>query len=469
MLYKYKFSQLLHFSSERNYKIQKYYWAISTETDTIHHDMPQPYIGIIADDFTGATDIGNSLVRNGMRCTLTVGVPDTDQPIPDTDALVVALKTRSVSRDEAVRQSLHARSWLEKQGVQVYYFKYCSTFDSTEEGNIGPVMDALVEELGVQQTVVAPAFPDNFRTVYQGHLFVRDRLLNESGMENHPLTPMKDANLVRFLGTQTAATIGLVPQAVISAGVEAVKVRIQELRDQHVAYVIVDTLNNSDLSVLAQAVGEFPFLTGSSALAEHLPEVYQTMERVVLRDDAAALEPTPGRKLILSGSCSTATQGQVQRFLKHHRGFHIDPLKLAHGSDHQEEALAFVRHAFSEDPDALEPVLVYASTDAATVLQAQEILGVDAAGALVENALASLAVSLVSEGVTQLIVAGGETSGAVVSALGVRHLRLGAQIDPGVPWTQTKINHVSHPISIALKSGNFGGQDFFTRAFEVLS
>lgn len=431
--------------------------------------MSHPYVGIIADDFTGATDIGNSFVRNGMRCTLTVGVPDTDQPIPDTDALVVALKTRSVSRDEAVRQSLHARSWLEKQGVQVYYFKYCSTFDSTEEGNIGPVMDALVEELGVQQTVVAPAFPDNFRTVYQGHLFVRDRLLNESGMENHPLTPMKDANLVRFLGTQTAATIGLIPHAAIAAGVDATKVQIQELRDKNVAYMIVDTLNNYDLAVIAEAIGEFPLLTGSSALAEHLPRVYKNMGRVVLRNDAATLDTTPGQRLILSGSCSTATQGQVQRFLKKNRGFHIDPLKLAYSSDHLEEALTFVQQAFSEDPDTLEPVLVYASTDADTVLRAQEILGVDAAGALVENALASLAVSLVSEGVTQLIVAGGETSGAVVAALGVRHLRLGAQIDPGVPWTQTTINHVPYPISIALKSGNFGGEDFFTRAFEVLS
>ncbi len=438
------------------------------KNDTLVGIMSQPYIGIIADDFTGATDIGNSFVRSGMRCTLTIGVPQSDEPFTETDALVVALKTRSIPREDAVRQSLHACSWLQKQGVHVYYFKYCSTFDSTAEGNIGPVIDALVDMLGIRQTVVAPAFPENHRTVYQGHLFVGDRLLHESGMEHHPLTPMKDANLVRFLSTQTPASIGLIPYSVISAGSDAIRNRIKELQNQQPTYMVADSLDNHNLAALAEAVADFTLITGGSGLAEQLPAVYERIGAITLRRDAAALEATPGRRLILSGSCSQATQDQVQHFLKNHQGFQIDPVKLAHDDTHVQEALQFVRSEFSNSSGGNEPVLVYASTNATAVRQAQEMLGTERAGSLIENALASLATLLVAEGVTQLIVAGGETSGAVVSALGVPFLRLGGQIEPGVPWTQTKIGSVPRLVSIALKSGNFGSQNFFSRAFEVL-
>lgn len=423
-------------------------------------------LGAIADDFTGATDLANNLVRGGMRCLQVIGVPQQEVDLTDIDAVVVALKSRSCPVDEAVADSLAALEWLRQQGAQQLFFKYCSTFDSTDQGNIGPVADSLLEALGAHQTVMVPAFPINGRTVYQGHLFVGDRLLNDSGMQHHPLNPMQDADLVRVLSRQTPHPVGLANRAVLAKGAEATRAHLTMLADQGVRHVICDALDEQDLDVLAEATVAMPLVTGGSGLGQALPAQYRAQGWLDTISEPGRLSPASGGALVLSGSCSRATLAQVADFLAKHPdgGFVLDPLALAEGGQQQEQALAFARKRLSQQV----PVLLYASADTEKVNVAQQALGVAHAGALVEEALSQLAVKLVDEGVGRLLVAGGETSGAVVSALGITTLRIGEQIDPGVPWTQTSMVGRETPLSLALKSGNFGGVDFFTRAFEVL-
>ncbi|PMR73362.1 3-oxo-tetronate kinase [Billgrantia endophytica] len=426
-------------------------------------------LGAIADDFTGATDLANNLVRGGMRCVQLNGVPDQALgPLTDTsrgiDAVVIALKSRSCPADRAVADSLAALEWLQARGARQFFFKYCSTFDSTDEGNIGPVSDALAKRLGARQTVMVPAFPINGRTVYQGHLFVGDRLLNESGMEHHPLTPMRDADLVRVLARQSAHPVGLVPRSVISRGSKATRRHLDDMARQGVRQAICDTLDEADLATLAAAVVDFPLVTGGSGLGQVLPEQYRRRGWLAEVTRPGLLAPASGGALVLSGSCSKATLSQVDHFLARHPGFALDPQALAEGATHLAEALAFARRELAGGG----PVLLYASADAERVGQAQQALGVERAGALVEAALSTLASTLVEEGVGRLVVAGGESAGAVVSALGVRAMRIGEQIAPGVPWTQATLAGHEAPLSLALKSGNFGDADFFTRAFEVL-
>ncbi|WP_372614524.1 3-oxo-tetronate kinase [Halomonas sp.] len=435
-------------------------------------------LGAIADDFTGATDLANNLVRGGMRCIQMIGVPDTaltpeqTEALKGVDAVVVALKSRSCPVDDAVTDSLAALDWLKAQGARQVFFKYCSTFDSTDRGNIGPVSDALLERLratetarlGATQTVMVPAFPVNGRTVYQGHLFVGDRLLNDSGMEHHPLTPMGDADLVRVLSRQTPHRVGLVPRPVLARGVAATRAQLGALNDQGIRHVICDTLDEGDLEVLAEAVAEMSLVTGGSGLGQDLPAQYRRLGWLGEVTEPGRLAPASGAALVLSGSCSRATLGQVDHFLATHPGFALDSLALAKSDDHLESALAFARGKLADGG----PVLVYASAEPQRVKAAQQTLGTERAGRLVEEALGTLASTLVAEGVGRLIVAGGESSGAVVSALGIRQLRIGEQIDPGVPWTQAPLPGREVPLSLALKSGNFGGEAFFTRAFEVL-
>lgn len=424
-------------------------------------------LGAIADDFTGASDLANNLVRAGMRCIQTIGVPS-QLLVDDVEAVVVALKSRSCPAEQAVSDALAALEWLQRQGVRQIFFKYCSTFDSTSKGNIGPVADALLERLGASQTVMVPAFPINGRTVYQGHLFVGDRLLNDSGMQHHPLNPMTDADLVRVLSHQTAHPVGLLAHATLSHGAEATSERLAELKHTGIRHVICDTLDERDLSVLAEAVADYALVTGGSGLGQSLPSIYRQRGWLAPIENPGRLAASSGASLVLSGSCSQATLGQVEHFLRSNDGFELDPLALAEGDAQFEEALRFARrHLFKHNP-ANRPVLIYASATPGKVKAAQQQLGALQAGALVEQALAGLAQQLVAEGVGRLIVAGGETSGAVVSALGIEELRIGEQIDPGVPWTQTSIAGRESPLSLALKSGNFGGIDFFTRAFEVL-
>ena len=418
-------------------------------------------LGAIADDFTGATDLANNLVRAGMRTVQVIGVPPADFNTAKADAVVVALKSRSSPVAEAVADSTAALAWLRQAGARQIFFKYCSTFDSTDQGNIGPVADALLEALKDDFAVMVPAFPTNKRTVYQGYLYAGDRLLNESGMEHHPLNPMVDADLVRVLGRQTSGRVGLLDFATLRKGAEAVRDRLVCLRVEGYRYAICDTLEDAQLEEIAAAVSEHPLVTGGSGVAQFLPAEYRRMGWLQPVADAGHLAEIAGPALVVSGSCSQATLGQIAHFSTDHETFAIDPLTLAEGRDQAAEAVDWARGRLGD-----KPVLIYASAPPERVREAQERLGVERAGELVEQALARVARELVAAGVRRLVVAGGETSGAVVSALGVKSLRIGHQIDPGVPWTETSVD--GPPLALALKSGNFGGETFFRKAFEVL-
>ncbi|MEJ7137100.1 3-oxo-tetronate kinase [Amphibiibacter pelophylacis] len=425
------------------------------------------HLGCIADDFTGATDLANNLVRAGMRVLQTQGVPTAQalaQMDLQVDAIVVALKSRTIPADQAVAQSLQALRWLQERGAKQFYFKYCSTFDSTPAGNIGPVADALMQALGTDFTVATPAFPDNHRTVFKGYLYVGDVLLSESGMRNHPLTPMTDPNLVRVLQAQTHSKVGLVDYRSVSQGADAVRARIGELRQAGVRMAVVDALSNEDLVRMGPALADLPLLTGGSGLAIGLPANFGIQPS----SQAAALPPAQGRRAIVSGSCSEATNRQVAEFIAAGgQALALDPLRMAEGEGVVAQALAWAQQHLDRQPQ--QPVLIYSTAPPDAVKAIQARLGVEAAGHLVENTLAQIACGLVAGGVQQLIVAGGETSGACVLALDLAHLRIGGQIDPGVPWCHSVSAQAPHGLHIALKSGNFGTPDFFGKAWQALA
>ncbi|WP_407547844.1 four-carbon acid sugar kinase family protein [Streptomyces sp. Pv4-95] len=417
-------------------------------------------LGCIADDFTGATDLANNLVRAGMRVVQLIDVPQAGAEGPvDADAVVIALKSRTTPADDAVAASLRALDWLRSAGAEQIYFKYCSTFDSTRHGNIGPVTEALMDALGTDFTVATPAFPDNGRTVFKGHLFVGDVLLSESGMRHHPLTPMTDSHLVSVLGAQTARPVGLIDHTVVAAGADAIRERVDELRKEGVGAAIVDAVSNEDLVRLGAAVKELPLVTAGSGLAIGLPANWGFEPSPA----AARLPPPGGHQAVVSGSVSTATNGQVVEFLRSGRpAFSVDPLRIAAGEDVAGQALAFAASHLAEGP-----VLVYSTEAPDAVRNVQGRLGVAEAGELVEQTMARVAQGLVELGVRQLVVAGGETSGAVVQALGLTGLRIGPQIDPGVPWCAAALPG-GDTLHITLKSGNFGGPGFFTTSFAHL-
>ncbi len=413
-------------------------------------------LGVIADDFTGGTDVASMLVHAGMRTVQVLGLPQ-GEPAPAADAVVVALKSRTAPVDDAVRDTLAAWRWLQAAGARQCYFKYCSTFDSTAHGNIGPVADALLQALNADFTVACPSLPLNGRTVYRGHLFVGDQLLSESGMRNHPLTPMTDANLVRVLQAQVQGRVGLVDNDVVQAGAQAIGRRCDELRRAGVRFAICDTTATPQLDALAQACAEMPLVTAGSGLAMGLPAAYARRGWVTLDTQAASKLPAVGgRTAVLSGSSSVATNTQVRHWIDSGRpAYRIEPQLLARGEPAVQQALDWAarKHA----------LLIYATASTQEVRQAQSDIGVERAGHLVEQCLGQIAVELVRNDVRRLVVAGGETSGAVVQALGVSQLRIGPTIDPGVPWTQAH----DRPLLIALKSGNFGRADFFSRAFTL--
>lgn len=411
-------------------------------------------LGVIADDFTGATDVASMLVRAGMRTVQVIGVPQ--GPVPDADAVVIALKSRTVPASEAVAVSLQALTWLRRAGARQCYFKYCSTFDSTAQGNIGPVAEALLEALGSDFAISCPAFPENGRTVFRGHLFVGDELLSDSGMRNHPLTPMRDASLVRVLQAQSRSRVGLVRHDAVAQGVEAVRARFSQLRADGVRLAVADAIDNQDLRVLAAACADLPLITAGSGVALGLPAVYQDHGWMVPDAYAADLPEVGGHAAVVSGSCSTATNAQVQRWIAAGgAAFRIDAMELVQGAPLVAQALSWAVPRL-----ATEPVLVYATADVQNVRAVQAVAGGERAGQLVEQCLSEIAAGLVAQGVRRLVAAGGETSGAVVQALNVQQLRIGAAIDPGVPWTQA----VGRPLLLALKSGNFGSTDFFIKA-----
>lgn len=422
--------------------------------------MRKALLDCIADDFTGATDLASNLVGSGMRVVQTIGIPA--QPLTEEcDAVVIALKTRTVTASDAIAQSLQALTWLQSHGVQQFYFKYCSTFDSTPEGNIGPVSEALMEALGENFTIASPAFPENGRTIFKGHLFVGDVLLSASGMKDHALTPMRNSNLVQVLQEQTKRQVGLIEYSTVTKGPLAIRERIAQLRKQGIGLAIVDALSNEDLMKLGPALADLRLITAGSGVAIGLAQNFG----IEADNQAAQLPKANGRKAIISGSCSVATNAQVAHFLAQGgAGFAIDPLSLAQSHSVLNLAMQWVEQ---QSPD--HPVLIYATAKPESVCAVQSQLGVAQAGAMVEEALSGIAKSLVCQGVNQLVVAGGETSGACVKALGIESMRIGTAIAPGVPWC-----HASSPFAqgghlhITLKSGNFGAEDFFTQAFQKL-
>jgi len=418
-------------------------------------------LGCIADDFTGATDLANTLTRQSMSTVVLLGVPDADTVVPEADAIVIALKSRSNPATEAVEQSLAALVWLQRSGAKQLYFKYCSTFDSTDAGNIGPVAEALMAALNADFTVACPAFPTNKRTIYHGHLFVGDQLLSESSMRHHPLTPMTDALLTRVLQRQCKTScVGLIAFDVVERGVQAIRARIAQLKADGVRIAIADAITDQHLLELGAACSDLKLLTGGSGLALGLPENFRRAGSLATRN-ASALPNINGHAAILAGSCSAATQIQVFVFKEKFESYAIEAAALAAGADVAAQALAWARTRVNA-----QPLLIYSTANPDDVARTQKELGREHAGHLIEQTMARIAQGLVKLGVRRMVVAGGETSGAVVSALGVRGLRVGAEIDPGVPWTASI---GEYPMALALKSGNFGSDDFFEKAFHKLS
>ena len=419
-------------------------------------------LGVIADDFTGATDIGSMLARGGMRVVQTNGAPSAATMAGiDADAVIVALKSRSIPATDAVRQSLDSCRVLQQHGALQIYFKYCSTFDSTPDGNIGPVAEALAEHLGAEITPYVPSLPENGRSVFSGHMFVFDKLLNESPMRNHPLNPMTDANLVRWLERQTTGPAGLLPLKIIDKGAKAVRNYCAALAAEGHRHVIADTVRDLDFATLAEAFADWPLITGGSGLATALARIHGGTTGP---DNAKILPASRGGKLILAGSASAMTLTQIDDFIaKGGPALRIDPCDIARDSGVVDAAIEWARHQTGGGP-----ILISGSGNLEQVRAAQAALGRAEAGEILEKALSAIAAALHADGMRQIIVAGGETSGAVVSALGVKALRIGPEIGPGVPWTEALDETGASLGHMALKSGNFGAADFFTRAFDFL-
>ncbi len=420
-------------------------------------------LGCIADDFTGATDLANNLVRSGMRVMQTFGVP-TAPLSSDVDAVVVALKSRTIPASEAIAQSLAALQWLQAQGAEQIYFKYCSTFDSTPAGNIGPVTEALMDALHCKFTIATPAFPDNGRTVFKGYLFAGAVLLNESGMQNHPLTPMTDANLVRVMQAQTQRKVGLIDHTTMAKGTQAITDKIKQLEADGVGVAIVDATSNEDLKTLGPALKGMALVTAGSGVAIGLPGNWGLQASA----KAAALPAPSGFQAIVSGSCSLATQGQVAHYIASGQpSWQFKPLNwTAQDVPAQIKADVAAALAWAEPLLSQGPVLVYATTDADTLQKVQAKFGREQAGEWMESALAQVCQGLQALGVKQWVIAGGETSGACVQALNITQMQIGPQIDPGVPWCFAPQHTAGH---LTLKSGNFGTPDFFTKALKVLA
>jgi uncharacterized protein YgbK (DUF1537 family) len=409
-------------------------------------------LGAIADDFTGATDLAGLLARSGARVSLRIGVPE--GPVEDAAPFeVIALKIRTAPVAEAVAQARAAQAWLAQAGARRFFWKYCSTFDSTAEGNIGPVAEALMQATGAQQTIYCPAFPENGRTVFMGNLFVGQVPLAESPMKDHPLTPMRDSNLVRLLLPQVTRDAGLVDRLTVARGVDAVRAALA----QAAPHVVVDAVADSDLNVIAEACRDAVLMTGGSAVAMPLPDLYRASGLLQDAGAAAVWRAPDGPALVLSGSCSAMTQAQVTRYAASNPSYRLDPLALAR--------------------DGVQPVLdwlagqsgaplIYATAAPDVVRAAQDALGRDKAGAVVEDALGRIACAARDSGTRRIVVAGGESAGAVTQALGVTRLDIGPEIAPGVPWCAATSD--GQTVALALKSGNFGTEDFFAIALEML-
>ncbi|CAK7050959.1 MAG: 3-oxo-tetronate kinase [Desulfovibrio sp.] len=417
------------------------------------------YLGVIADDFTGGTDIAGFLVENGLSVTQCIGVPEGEGAFAESDAVVISLKSRSNPAKEAVRDSLAALDWLRRQGCGQFFFKYCSTFDSTAKGNIGPVTDALLAALGAAYTVMAPALPVNGRTVYYGYLFVNGVPLDESGMRNHPLTPMRDANLMRLIEGQSKGKAANIPASVLDEGAAAVKAAFARSRDQGATYMVPDTLSVTHLLTLGEAVADMPLVTGGSGLGAGLAAAIAKKRGLSAVTSVEAGKPVGGRCVVLSGSASVMTNAQVAAYKGKAPFIGLDVRRCVEDGHAYAAAIAAEIAAL---PQGTYAPLVYATTGPEELKIIHSEFGAERSGRAVEDTFAALAALLQKQGVDHFIVAGGETSGAVVKALRIRAFHIGPQIAPGVPWVRA----VDQPVSLALKSGNFGDETFFTKAQE---
>jgi 3-dehydrotetronate 4-kinase len=418
-------------------------------------------LGCIADDYTGASDLANTLTRCGLRTVQTIGVPADDLSLPEVDAVVVSLKSRSIEASLAVTRSRASEKWLRGRGADHVLFKICSTFDSTDAGNIGPVMDALRADFGDAIVLVTPAFPATGRTVYQGHLFVGSVPLNESPLKNHPLNPMHDSNLVRVLARQSKSRIGLVDLAVVTRGADAVRARLTELAKQHVGAAIIDAVFDPDLETIGAVALDHRFSVGASGIGLGLARAMVASGRVKPNASGAIADtPVGGPAACLAGSCSQATLQQIANAERVMPVLHLDPERVIAGKEEALRAVAWAKERIKNGP-----VLIASSSTAADVSALQSRHGRDAAGHAIEQAMADLAEALVAAGVQRLVVAGGETSGAVVDRLKIPAFLVGAEISAGVPVLRAV---GGGEMLIALKSGNFGGPEFFSDALSLM-
>lgn len=415
-------------------------------------------LGCIADDFTGATDLAALLARSGLPVSLRIGVPD--EEAKDTAAFeVIALKIRTAPVSDALGQARNAFRWLKKAGATRFFWKYCSTFDSTAEGNIGPVAEMLMAELGTRQTIYCPAFPENGRSIFMGHLFVGEQLLSESPMKDHPLTPMRQSSLVKLLEPQVREKVGLANRLVIADGPTALKRRMEALAADNVAHIVTDAVSDEDLKTIASAASGMSLVTGGSAIAGQLPRLYVEQGLVATPAVKAATKMPQGGRAVLSGSCSAMTRKQVAFYADRSASLRLDPLALA--SDGAGAAETWLQQHSAE-----EPKLIFATAEPEDVRKAQETLGLEKASNVVEQALAGLARQAFRRGVRRFVIAGGETSGAITQALGITRLEIGPEIAPGVPWVFAEVE--GERVALALKSGNFGSETFFEDAFKLL-
>ena len=412
-------------------------------------------LGVIADDFTGATDIASFMVKAGWKVVLFNGVPAATFDVEPADAIVIALKSRSVAATEAVSQSLAASNWLKAQGCQRQLFKYCSTFDSTAQGNIGPVTDALMKNLDVPITLICPAVPDNGRTLVYGHLFVKGELLNESGMQHHPVTPMKQSSLKKLMEAQATGLCGIIPLDTIKNHPQRLATELEALQAAQTKYVIMDVLDNQDLMVIARATAHFPLVTGAAGLGYAIAALDN-------RQQAAAHAPMhiekQGACVVLSGSCSSMTHQQVDFYQRRASALALDVEKIIHDEAYLQTVTQWVR---AHGQETLAP-LVYATQPPQIITLIQKTYGAEFVSEKIEGFFAALAQQLSDAGFNKFIVAGGETSGAVTQGLHIQGMLIGDAVAPGVPWTQ-----VLHKKQwVILKSGNFGSSDFFLKAQE---
>jgi 3-dehydrotetronate 4-kinase len=420
-------------------------------------------LGCVADDYTGASDLANTLTRAGLRTVQTIGVPAEELKLPDVDAVVVSLKSRSIDASLAVSRSRAADKWLRGRGADHVLFKICSTFDSTDAGNIGPVMDALRADSGDTIVLVTPAFPETGRTVYQGNLFVGSVPLNESPLKDHPLNPMHDSNLVRVLARQSKTKIGLVDLGTVVRGREAVRTHLADLSGKGTGAAIIDAVFDLDLETIGNVALDQRLSVGASGIGLGLARALVAAGRG--RKDAAgklAEAPIGGPAACLAGSCSQATLRQIANAESAMAVLHLDPDRIVAGQDEVARALAWAAQRITEGP-----ILIASSATPDQVAALQSRHGRDAAGHAIEQAMADIAEGLVQSGVRRLVIAGGETSGAVVDRLGIPGFLVGAEIAAGVPVLRA-VGAKEGEMSLALKSGNFGGPRFFSDALDLM-